>query len=775
MKSRLVSKYVYKIGMDNKIDREKRRDVIKYKKKRSYFQRSQIMNLAISTILYTISILTVIKGFGIYKRDHDYIYKKQYYLYCLAALFSAVWSFSYAMIWVQTNMEIARKWRAVGMIGVFLLFAFLTEFFIQWLNEAKCIKGYVRIVAILGIFLWPFVIGEESVTFYPHDKIGITYQFSQNIWNTLYNVYAVIVGVNLFIICLCILKQTKRKKLQVIIKRLIKCLIVVMIGMVFDTLLPVLGYDALPGSTLTQGIGVILVAGVLDFKRKSEITIENISQFVYFSVDTPVIIYDNKGEFRIANSGAMEFFGDFRNNIERKKFSELFAVEENCFAFEGNKKAEEAECLLNKRYCHMEISKIFDEYQDITGYIVVLNDLTEKRDIIQKLQISEHEADMANHAKTDFLARMSHEIRTPINGIIGMNEMILQKSEDSQITEYAKLVKVSANNLMNLINDILDISKIEANRIVLENTEYHFRKLLKELAILGNVRAHEKGIDFDMEIKGKIPEKLNGDDNKLRQIAINLIGNAIKYTKIGHVKVIVEGVWEEEKYYVKMIVQDTGIGIKTEHMETIFDAFSRVDSKKNAGIQGTGLGLSIVKNLVEIMEGEICVRSEYGNGSEFEVKIPQVPISEKTFDYIEIKNVEDTDEGAEEIFLKIPEKRILVVDDNDINRFVATELLAYTEAQVDEAESGKACLRLVATNCYDFILLDHIMPEMDGIQTLQELRNMPDNKSKDAKIIVLTANAIQGAKEDYLRHGFDDYLSKPIDMAEVERVLKKYC
>ena len=733
------------------------------------------MNRIISAILYTIGILTLITGFGIYRRDHDYIYKRQNLLYCFATFFSSIWSFGYAMIWVQTNPETARKWRAFGMAGVFLLFVFLAEFFMQWLNEKKYIKVYVRMIAVLGIFLWPFIVREESVTFYPHDKIGMTYQFSQNIWNTLYNLYAVVVGVNLFIICFCILKQTKRKKLQVIIKRLIKCLMIVMLGMVFDTLLPVFGYDALPGSTLTQGIGVILVAGVLDFQRKSEITIENISQFVYSSVDTPVIIYDSKGKFRIANNGAMDFFAEYRKDIENRLFSEIFAVEEKCFDFEENKKVEEAECILNNRYCHIEISKIFDEYRDVTGYIVVLNDLTEKRDIIQKLQISEHEADRANHAKTEFLARMSHEIRTPINGVIGMNEMILQKSEDEKITEYAKLVKISANNLMNLINDILDISKIEANRVVLENSDYKFKKLLKELAILGNVRAHEKGIHFEMQIRGSIPEILHGDDKKLRQIAINLIGNAVKYTKEGKVEVFVEGFWEREKYFVRIKVQDTGIGIKEEYIETIFEAFERVDSKMNEGIQGTGLGLSIVKSLVEIMGGEIHVCSEYGKGSEFEVVIPQRPISEKMFNCIEIESIEDTEDGVQEISLRIPGKKILVVDDNEINRFVAMELLSYTEADVDEAESGMECLKLVAENCYDFILLDHIMPEMDGIQTLRELRKKEDNSSKNAKVIVLTANAIQGAKEDYLSKGFDDYLSKPIDMAEVEKVLGRYC
>ena len=308
------------------------------------------MNRIISAILYTIGILTLITGFGIYRRDHDYIYKRQNLLYCFATFFSSIWSFGYAMIWVQTNPETARKWRAFGMAGVFLLFVFLAEFFMQWLNEKKYIKVYVRMIAVLGIFLWPFIVREESVTFYPHDKIGMTYQFSQNIWNTLYNLYAVVVGVNLFIICFCILKQTKRKKLQVIIKRLIKCLMIVMLGMVFDTLLPVFGYDALPGSTLTQGIGVILVAGVLDFQRKSEITIENISQFVYSSVDTPVIIYDSKGKFRIANNGAMDFFAEYRKDIENRLFSEIFAVEEKCFDFDENKKVEEAECILNLNY-----------------------------------------------------------------------------------------------------------------------------------------------------------------------------------------------------------------------------------------------------------------------------------------------------------------------------------------------------------------------------------------------------------------------------------------
>lgn len=733
------------------------------------------MGLVIGITLYTFSILTLVKGYRIYICNKDAVKRKQYVyvLYSIAAFFSSLWSFGYAMIWLQLDIGMARIWRAVGMVGVFCLFAFITEFLVWWLEGARFFKNFVRAFAILGVFLWPFVIGEESVTFYKHEVIGITYQFSQNIWNTLYNAYSVIVGINMFVISFYILKQAKRKKLRDIIKMIIRCIIVVMLGMVFDTLLPVFGFDAMPGSTLTQGIGVYMVAGVLEFHRKSEITVENMSEFVYFSVEAPVLIFDDKKNFRVANNGAMEFFKGYKQDIENKRIYELFDVPENCFDFEHDKKTEEAECILNNRYCHIGISKIFDEYYDVIGYIVVLNDLTEKRNFIQKLQASEQEAERANKAKSDFLANMSHEIRTPINGVIGMNEMILQKSNDKEITEYARMVKRSANNLMELVNDILDISKIEANRMVIRNEEYQFRTFLSELQTYGKVKSKDNNISFSLNIKGGVPKVLKGDEKKLRQIVLNVVSNALKYTAKGSVEVDVDTVTENDKHCVRFIVSDTGIGIKKDNISKIFDAFERFDSNKNSRIIGTGLGLSIVKNLVELMDGQILVESEYGKGSVFKIIIPQEMVGSDI-----LYNIEDDSDCSENDYLQmnldIPEKSILVVDDNEINRFVASELFAYTNAKIETAQSGMECLEKVKTNCYDFIFLDHIMPEMDGIQTLHELKALSDNISSNAKIIILTANAIQGAKEDYISKGFDDYLAKPIDMNEVETVLRKY-
>ena len=267
--------------------------------------------------------------------------------------------------------------------------------------------------------------------------------------------------------------------------------------------------------------------------------------------------------------------------------------------------------------------------------LLIFSDLTEKRDFIQKLQESEHQAEMANLAKTNFLARMSHEIRTPINGIIGMNEVILRDSKDEKTLKYAHMVNVSAHNLVELVNDILDISKLEANRISIENQVYQLPSLLKEIKAVTEVRAQNKKLNYEIRISGNLPVQLNGDEKKLRQIMMNIISNAIKYTREGSVNVRLEGITRDGQYCLGITVKDTGIGIKPENIDKIFDAFERVDSVTNTGIEGTGLGLYIVKNLLKIMGGRIEVRSEYGKGTEFIIEIPQIPIKGECFNSLE--------------------------------------------------------------------------------------------------------------------------------------------
>ena len=729
------------------------------------------MAVIISLVLYTFGILTLVEGVHMFRFHRDL--GKTYKLYGVAAIFSSVWSIGFGLLPLQTDPTVARVCRAVGMIGVFLLFFTLTLVLVQWLEGAERFRIYVSVFSGAGILLWPFIIGENSVTYF-QSWIGMTYQFSQNIFNTLYNIYCVVVGVNFFVILVCIKRQAKRRKLQVIVRNLIVCCVVVMIGMVFDTILPVFGFEALPASTLTQSMGVLLIAQVLRFQKTSEITVENFSGFVYYSVSTPVLIYDEHGRFCVENNGAIDFLRSPGSDERKQTLWETFDVPADCLEFDGNKKSIEAECHSNNRFCQIEISKIHDEYEDTIGYIAVLYDLTEKRNFIRQLQESEHAADMANHAKSNFLARMSHEIRTPINGVIGMNEMILEKSTQNEVIEYAKMVKTSAHHLIELVNDILDISKIEANHMVIENNVYLFRELLCELYVSLGVRAKEKKLDFTIQFQKPMPVSLNGDEKKVRQILMNIAGNAIKYTRQGSVTMMIDSFVEQDQYFVKADVTDTGVGIAAENIDKIFDAFERVDAEGNRNIEGTGLGLSIVKSLVELMGGRIEVQSTLGEGSTFTVILPQRPVSEETFDQLDREDAATAESDVQKLSISIPDKKILVVDDNEINRIVASGLLAYTKATIETAESGRECLELVRKNKYDFILLDHLMPEMDGIEVLRELKNMSENQSSNAVHIVLTANAIQGAKQQYLSEGFDDYLSKPIDILEVEKVLKKY-
>lgn len=732
------------------------------------------MDLVISFILYTLALLTLTQAIDFYKNTGTS--KRQYLLFSLTAVCSTIWSFGFGMIGIQENVEVARLWRAVGMVGTLLFLHFCTILLLEWVQGARLFKTYAWFISVTGIFLWPFLVGEKAAV-YQRAPIGMTYQFTDYLPNTIYNIYCVWVAVNYFISLFYILRQTTRKKMRIVIRRIFACLFVVVFGMIFDTVLPLFGFNALPGSTLSQGIGVLIIASALKYQRRTEMTMENSAQFIYSSVDTPLLIYDYEWNFCVANNGAMNFFNSYKIDVTKKPIWDIFNITKKDITFSADREIIEAECNNTDRFCRIEIYKTYDECHDVTGYIALIIDLTEKRNLIEKLKKSEYNAELANQAKSSFLARMSHEIRTPINGILGMNDMILQKSEDSQITSYAKMVKLSAHNLLELVNDILDISKIEANKMMLENAVYQLTDLLQELAATNRIKAQEKGLRFEVEIKNELPVSLNGDEKKLRQILMNIISNAIKYTRIGTVSIEVEGYTREEQYYLQINVKDTGIGIKDENIDKIFNAFERVDITKNQGIEGTGLGLSIVKNLVELMNGAIEVHSNYGVGSEFIVIVPQKPVSEETFHSITLDDEKEQCKPDEQVTLKIPDKKILIVDDNEINRIVATELIGYTKAQIDTVESGKECLATVKEKRYDFILLDHIMPEMDGIQTLEELKKLPaeQNLSKDAIIIVLTANAIQGAKEEYIRKGFDDYLAKPIDMEEVQAVLKKYC
>lgn len=395
------------------------------------------------------------------------------------------------------------------------------------------------------------------------------------------------------------------------------------------------------------------------------------------------------------------------------------------------------------------------------------------------LKVVEAKCDEARHAtktKSVFLSNMSHEIRTPINVVIGMNEMILRESSEENIVEYATNIENSSQMLLTLINDILDFSKIESGKMELVPVEYGLNSILCDCVNMAKSRAEKKGLSFQIESNPDIPNGLFGDEIRIKQILTNLLTNAIKYTDQGTVTLSIDYSPKGAEYIsLKFAVSDTGKGIREEDKDKLFSTFQRVDEKSNRNIEGTGLGLPITKSFVDMMKGTITVESTYGSGSTFIVEIPQ-----KITDSSPIGDVQNSAkanvsqrEKYQESF-RAPEARILVVDDNNMNLAVIKQLLKSTQIQVTLATSGKECLALTKKEHFDIILLDHMMPEMDGIETLQELKKDPDNLCMDTPIIALTANAISGVRTMYLEAGFDDYLSKPISGQLLEETLLSY-
>lgn len=399
----------------------------------------------------------------------------------------------------------------------------------------------------------------------------------------------------------------------------------------------------------------------------------------------------------------------------------------------------------------------------VISYVLLIMYFTiENPDIklLNEVETARDKAEKANAAKTDFLSSMSHEIRTPLNAIVGFSQAIQEETTIEAAKQDAKDIILASQNLLEIVNGILDISKIEANKMEISNTKYNIKTESENLYKLIKPRIGEKPIEFVMNIAPDVPTTLYGDKGKVKEIMTNLLTNAVKYTEQGEINLEISCINKNDNSTIIISVEDTGRGIKPEKIDKLFTKFERLDEDRNTTLEGTGLGLAITKRLVEMMNGKIIVQSVFGNGSKFTVYLPQKIIYGKELKVEPQKEV-----------LNLVNKKVLVVDDNDLNLKIADRLLKKYNLQVDTCKSGYECLEKIKDQTYDLIFMDDMMPKMSGTETLHIIQESPTFKTK---VIALTANAIEGMKEKYIEEGFNDYLAKPIDKDELEKVLRRH-
>ncbi len=428
---------------------------------------------------------------------------------------------------------------------------------------------------------------------------------------------------------------------------------------------------------------------------------------------------------------------------------------------------------INGQHYESHSKHIVDENGKIQGCVILILDMTDMKSYINEIKRVRRQAEKASIAKSEFLANMSHEIRTPMNAIIGLNDIIMEECGDTEIYAYAKDVQSAAKNLLTIINDILDLSKVEAGKMELLNVNYYIKVMADEIIGIMDMAASQNGLILKYECDQTIPCRYCGDDGRIKQILLNILSNAIKFTKKGYVRVYITGKpgKSEDEELLTFCVEDTGCGIREEDLNKIFEDFRQVDSRRNRSVEGTGLGLAIVKHLVELMKGTIQVESVYEKGTTVTITIPQKIIDRQPVSQME--ELPQTEHKVTDLFTA-PGMKVLIVDDNVINRKVARGFLKNYAFDLTEAESGPEAIERVRSDRYDLIFMDHMMPDMDGVEATEIIRRDCGENGTAPVVVALTANAMEGMREHFLEHGFQDFIAKPLDRTELNQLLLRW-
>ena len=728
------------------------------------------MGIFINCLAVVFSTIIAICGISYFMREKNAGALRYYML--VMGFFGALWSGGYGIMGFTETGEVAAVFRAVGLVGVAgfmmteaLMIAYMVEL-PKWLFRA-----YAMIFGIFAVVDLYFFIPDQHTFVRLNGRM--CYYSTNSFGRMVHNIFLAFVVVTMIAMAILWVHKEKPKRQSYYVRAAILANIAILFSIIPDTILPMLGKPSFPSSAYGMFLTYMITWFWATRFNAFSITVGNLSQYIYESANTAILIFDEYFRLVLANPYGQELLGI--KKIENQKLMQLFqgTDAESGRIKDGilrdNKGVAELVSVHGAISCSLNFSLARDFHDDPYCIVCFVYDLTKEKNMLEEVV-------RANEAKSQFLANMSHEIRTPINGILGMDSVLLKECHDENLREYAKNIQSAGQSLLSIINDILDISKIESGKMEILTIRYQLFSVLNDCYNLTKIKLQNKPVSFIMQINEKLPSWLYGDEVRIRQIINNFLSNAVKYTKEGNITFELD--FEEktdEQILLVITVRDTGIGIKEEDLGKLFESFTRIEEKRNRNIEGTGLGLNLTKNLVNLMGGEVFAESTYGKGSCFTAKIPQKiadakPMGDFGKRYQQYLSTSDDDKLS---FLA-PDAKILVVDDVTMNLKVVEGLLKATKIQIDTAVSGSECLECVKTTPYQMIFLDHMMPEMDGLETLEHMKNLADNPNAQTPVIMLTANAIVGAKEEYIEAGFTDYLTKPIRETELLEMILKY-